>query len=317
MPGGARSCLCPAAALSHTGSVKAFPFKKLDAFATATSTGNPAAAIYLNALGDLRDPEMLRVARELKGFVSEVGFVAQTGPASFEIRYFSSEKEVEFCGHATVAIMYDLISGNEELAGLGHVLLRTNKGLLPIENRLRSEDAVYVHAPAPVFIPMEIAPNEICGALGLAEGAIDRATEIGIVNGGLQTLCLPLARLDDVLDAAPDFGRLNDFCRAHGLDVVVIFTSDVADQTNRLRTRVFAAPFGYLEDPATGSANAALGYHLHRIGRWDGSPIRIEQNAQRLSPNLVRLASVPDSEHGIRVVFGGGAICRIEGRYWI
>jgi predicted PhzF superfamily epimerase YddE/YHI9 len=31
---------------------------------------------------------------------------------------------------------------------------------------------------------------------------------------------------------------------------------------NDFRVRVFAATFGYLEDPATGSGNSALGYYL-------------------------------------------------------
>ena len=115
--------------------MRSFPFKKLDAFATAGSSGNPAAAIYLDALDDLTDPEMQRVARELKGFVSEVGFIARTGPESFTVRYFSSEKEVEFCGHATVAILYDVIATDAQLRDAPQVLLQTNMGLLPIENR--------------------------------------------------------------------------------------------------------------------------------------------------------------------------------------
>jgi PhzF family phenazine biosynthesis protein len=120
-----------------------------------------------------------------------------------------------------------------------------------------------------------------------------------------------------VLNARPDFSTLLGFSNRRAIDVIVIFTTEVADSANRLRTRVFAAPFGYLEDPATGSANSALGYHLYRAGRWDGSPIRIEQNSDRGNPNIVRLASVPDDEHGVRVVFGGSAILRIEGRYLV
>jgi PhzF family phenazine biosynthesis protein len=297
--------------------MRSFPFKKLDAFATAGSSGNPAAALYLNAPDDLSGSEMQRVARELKGFVSEVGFIARTGPESFTVRYFSSEKEVEFCGHATVAILYDLIASDAELLKAPQVLLETNMGLLPIDNRVRSEDAVYVHAPLPAFREMEIESSETCRAIGVEAGCLDETVPIGIVNGGLETLCVPFRRLDDVLNAKPDFSTLLSFCDRHALDVIVIFTTEVADPTSRLRTRVFAAPFGYLEDPATGSANSALGYHLHRAGLWDGSPIRIEQGSDRDNPNIVRLASVPDDECGVRVVFGGRAILRMEGRYLV
>jgi PhzF family phenazine biosynthesis protein len=154
--------------------VRSFPFKKLDAFATAGSSGNPAAALYLNAPDDLTEAQMQRVARELKGFVSEVGFIARTGPESFTVRYFSSEKEVEFCGHATVAILYDLIASDGDLLKAPQVLLQTNMGLLPIENRVRSEDAVYVHAPLPAFREVEIDPAEICEAIGLDAARLDQ-----------------------------------------------------------------------------------------------------------------------------------------------
>jgi PhzF family phenazine biosynthesis protein len=197
------------------------------------------------------------------------------------------------------------------------LLLQTNMGLLPIENRVRAEDAVYVHAPLPAFRELQIERQEICAALGIDVERLDTGIPMAVVNGGLETLCVPIRTLDDVLNVSPELPTLLRFCDVHGLDVIDIFTTDVSNPANRLRTRVFAAPFGYLEDPATGSANSALGYHLYRAGLWDGSPIRIEQNSSRDNPNVVRLASVPNEEHGIRVIFGGSAITRIEGRYLV
>ena len=137
------------------------------------------------------------------------------------------------------------------------------------------------------------------------------------MNAGNQTLCVPLKTAGDVVGCRPDFDAVLAFCLEHQLDVVTVFSADAARPVRQLRTRVFAATFGYLEDPATGSGNAALGYHLHRNGLWDGQPLRVEQNADLTHPNLVRLASVPDAEHGIRVRFGGGAITRIEGQYFL
>lgn len=294
--------------------MKAFPFKKLDAFATATSGGNPAAAVYLDAFEDITDSEMQRIARELKGFVSEVGFIARLAPDAFCLRYFSSEKEVQFCGHATIAIAHDLVARDAGLASLPRFLLHTNKGILPVENR---EGAVFIHAPVPVFTECRIPMAETCSALGLDPGRVDARIAPGLVNAGNQTLCLPLKSVRDVTSLRPDFATLQVFCARHALDVITVFSEETSDSANRLRTRVFAAPFGYLEDPATGSGNAALAYHLHRLGRWDGTPFRIEQNANLENPNIVRIASVPDDACSPRVIFGGGAILRIDGRYWI
>jgi PhzF family phenazine biosynthesis protein len=294
--------------------MKAFTFKKIDAFATATSGGNPAAAVYLDSFAAITDAEMLRIARELKGFVSEVGYIARTAPDAFKLRYFSSEKEVQFCGHATIAIMHDLVTHDSSLASLKQILLTTNKGVLAVENR---DGAVFIQAPEPVFTECRIEHTEICQALNIPASALDATIEIGIVNAGNQTLCLPLKTCQDVAGVAPDYQTVLAFCERHQLDVMTIFSRHVAHKENQYRTRVFAAPFGYLEDPATGSGNAALGYHLQRGGHWDGTPIRLEQNADLENPNIVQLSSVADEKHGIRVVFGGGAIVRIEGRYYL
>jgi PhzF family phenazine biosynthesis protein len=198
------------------------------------------------------------------------------------------------------------------LASLQQILITTNKGVLAVENR---DGAVFIQAPEPVFTECRIERTEIFKALNILESALDGTIEIGIVNAGNQTLCLPLKTCQDVAGAAPDYQTVLAFCERHHLDVITIFSKDVAHQENHFRTRVFAAPFGYLEDPATGSGNAALGYHLQSRGHWDGTPIRLEQNADLENPNIVRLSSIPDAKHGIRVVFGGGAIVRIEGKY--
>ena len=81
------------------------------------------------------------------------------------------------------------------------------------------------------------------------------------------------------------------------------------------RTRVFAPTFGYLEDPATGSGNAALGYYLLRNDRWDGQSISVEQNGDLARPNIVKLLAKHGEGDEAQVAFGGGAIVRIAGEY--
>ncbi len=92
--------------------MKSYRFKKIDAFATQQSDGNPAGMIYLDTFDDLNTDEMLRIAKELKGFVSEVGYVSKIDESTLSLKFFSSEKEVEFCGHATIAILYDQIKND-------------------------------------------------------------------------------------------------------------------------------------------------------------------------------------------------------------
>jgi len=305
-----RACAVPSRSPARN-----FKFKKIDAFATSTASGNPAAAVYLDSLEHLSAMEMQKIARELKGFVSEVGFVAKIGRDAFRLKYFSSEKEVDFCGHTTLAIVNDLLKTDRGLKQLPEVHLHTNKGILSAEVSAEAPEEIYVHTPDPVYAGCGIGLPEIRKALGLPKGAIATDLPTAIVNAGNQTLCLPLKTLQGVVDCCPDYEALRNLCRKHQLDAVVIFTAEVSDPANRYRTRVFVAPLGYLEDPATGSVNAALGYYLYRCGKWDGTTIRIEQNTDLEHPNIVKLSTRKGPAGALHVVFGGGAILRLEGQY--
>ncbi len=156
--------------------------------------------------------------------------------------------------------------------------------------------------------------DAVAAALKLPPGEIADPAAISVISAGLVTLIVPLRSLAMLLSTRPDFQHLKEFCIRHGIEIVLVHTKEVSTEGASYRTRVFAPVFGYLEDPATGSGNAAFGYHLMANGTWDGKMIRIEQGRSRDNPNIIRLVS--DSSEKQRIVyFGGSGIVRIEGEY--
>ncbi len=117
-----------------------------------------------------------------------------------------------------------------------------------------------------------------------------------------------------LLSIHPDQQNLKEFCLANGIEIILVFSTETLSAGNSYRTRVFAPIYGYLEDPATGSGNAALGYYLLREGTWDGRMIAIEQGKSRENPNIIRLVS-DASKVQQSVFFGGNAVVRFEGEY--
>ncbi|MBI9093153.1 MAG: PhzF family phenazine biosynthesis protein [Desulfobacterium sp.] len=292
-------------------------FKKMDAFATERSSGNPAGYIRLDSLADISDAEMLQIAKELKGFVNEVGYMSEISERFFDLRYFSSEREVDFCGHATVAIMYDLIKNDENLQKFDELHIRTNSGTLSVENRISREDAVFIMSPAPVHKTVSLDASTIAEKLKIKPEEIDTDYPISVINAGLSTLLVPIKTLESILAILPDLEELKQFCFDSGIDIIEVFTHDVADERNHFRTRVFAGTFGYLEDPATGTGNSALGYYAMKNGLWKNETIMIEQNGLKDRFNLIKLQKKRDEKGNDRVLFGGGAITRIDGKYMI
>ena len=282
--------------------MKRFPFKKIDAFAAAGSSGNPAACVYLTE--EASPEEMQQIARELGGFVSEVVYCLplREDGVDYSLRYYSSECEVAFCGHGTIACLYDLISHDPELLNRKEIMIRTSKGDLPVYNQIASAGAVFIAAPLPAAtLTTKTTRNDalaskmterasVAARLGLSETQLSDTLPTDLINAGLDTLVVPVRSLMDILDIWPDETTLKNFCMENGVDIITVLTTEVRDSLHMVHTRVFAPRFGYLEDPATGSGNSAVGYYLLKNGLWDGESISIEQGPGPVS-NIIRLDS--------------------------
>jgi len=292
--------------------MKILKFKKIDAFTKGSSAGNPAGYIHMNGDRLLNAQEMQRIAAELKGFVNEVGFVNQIG-TDYHLRFYSSECEVAFCGHATIAIMYDLLKSSQELQQKKEVQIHVNAGTLSVFNQIAEDDAVYIMAPAPKLLDCALNARQISEALEIPTSYIDGGMPIRLIDGGLRTLIVPIQTLKGCLEICPHQENLKLFCLENGIDIIHVSTKESFLKSCKYRTRVFAPKYGYLEDPATGSGNAAFGYYLINEKLWDGD-VTIAQGQNTVNPNFVKLRK---SDHdGIgRILFGGCATTRIEGDY--
>jgi len=292
--------------------MKQYIYRKLDAFSSGLSGGNPAACLYLNAEDDLNEEQMQSIATEHKGFVSEVIYCFPLGQHLYRLRYYSSECEVEFCGHGTIACMYDLVDNNQDLKKTKEITIRTNKGDLKVYNELESFNAVFITAPEAEYFPVLISTSDIVSNLGIENTAINTDYPVMFIDAGLRTLIVPITSLNDIIGIRPNEQDLKDFCLKNDIDIILVFTNHVFNKDNKIRTRVFAPKFGYLEDLATGSGNSAMGYYMLTNNLWDGEPISIEQNGEPERYNIVKLKVYND-----RVLFGGNAIVKIKGDYFV
>lgn len=293
--------------------MKNFKFKKIDAFTNGDSSGNPAAAIYLESSQDMSENEMQVLASQLKGFVNEVAYVVREDDVY--LRYYSSECEVDFCGHATIAVMHDLIKNDKELLAKDIIKLRVKNEYLDVFNDILQNDSVYITAPKPEYNNMNLEVENISKALKINSEEIDKQYKLDLINAGLNTLIVPIRKLDCILNINPNQEELKDFCINNGIDIILVFSKEVSSSNNSFRTRVFAPKFGYLEDPATGSGNSAFGYYMLKEGMWNGNKISIEQNNSFNNANIVVLNTVK-KDNEVKVIFGGSAVVKIDGEYY-
>ena len=292
--------------------MKQYRYVKSNAFTSGPSLGNPAACIFTGQ-EKLTPEQMQAIAAEHKGFVMEVVFCGKSDKADCKLTYYSSECEVEFCGHGTIATMYTMVKETPALMAKPVITAETNcKGIIEVFNAIQEEDAVYITAPDPIEHPMNLSIAPIEDALTLPHGAIRQDLPIRIIDAGLRTLLVPIADLETEISVYPNEQHLKTFCLDHDIDIILIFSKPTSDVAAYAHTRVFAPKFGYLEDPATGSGNSAFANYLLSEGLWDGRPITVEQGGNDRIFNSVKL-----KRQDGKVLFGGKATKKIEGEYYI
>lgn len=292
--------------------MKSLRYKKIDAFTTGTSLGNPAASIFIEDQ-ILSPQEMLMIAKQHKGFVSEVVFCEASDVADRKLTYYASECEVEFCGHGTIATMYEVIKNDPVLREKDIVRIETNKkGVLDVKNLLKTEETIYITAPEPEYLECTVDKANVAGKLGLTLEQISKEQTLGFIDAGLRTLLVPIEKLTDEVCIYPEEDQLREFCYGNQIDIILIYCFETSQKDCFVHTRVFAPKFGYLEDPATGSGNSALAYFMYRQGIWNGESVIIEQGGNDRIYNQVHI----QIEEG-RVLFGGRASLRIDGVYFI
>ena len=293
--------------------MKKYRYIKSNAFTSGASLGNPAAALITD--GEVLTPEqMQQIAAEHRGFVMETVFWFPSETAACKLTYYSSECEVDFCGHGTIATMYSLIKDDASLRDKKVLSVETNKkGVISVYNEIDTEDAVYIEAPSPIEHPMNISIDDIERILTLRRGSINReGRPIRIIDAGLRTLIVPVTLFEDEVSVYPDEASLKVFCESNDIDIILVYSLQVENPSNFAHTRVFAPKFGYLEDPATGSGNSAFANYLLSENMWDGSPITIEQGGNDRIFNAVKLKTLNG-----KVLFGGRATKKIEGFYFL
>src|SRR5215203_86147 len=99
---------------------------RYSAFTDTPAGGNPAGVV-LDAR-DMADARMLELAAEI-GYSETAFLTPRAGGREYDVRYFSAEAEVPFCGHATIATAVALA----ERDGAGRLVFHTQAGTVPIE----------------------------------------------------------------------------------------------------------------------------------------------------------------------------------------
>jgi PhzF family phenazine biosynthesis protein len=216
------------------------PIYQLDAFADRQFSGNPAAVVVLAQW--LPDETLQAIAQENN--LAETAFVVPSG-ASFDLRWFTPDLEMDLCGHATLASAYVLF--NHGYTDESNIVFRYQGGVLRV-----TREGGFLAMDLPARPPERIDSDpSVTKALGGEPSELHRARDLLAVFG----------RQADVEALRPDFAAIVT------LDAFAVIASAPGDRCDFV-SRFFAPGAGIPEDPATGSSHCTLvPYWSKRLGK--------------------------------------------------
>lgn len=298
--------------------MSSYRFITCDVF-TNTRFGGNQLAVLPDARG-LSDAQMLSIAREFN--YSETTFVlppANPAHARF-VRIFTPGGELTFAGHPTVGTAHALAAlGEITLDGAEtHIVLEEKVGPIPVV--IRAKDGRPTHCQFAVAkLPEVVAPmperETLAAILSIDEAdLLDGEWPAQVVSCGT-----PFGLVAVRNRAAVAKSRVNlELHQRHLMntpgEMVMIFALDPEDPAHDVRARMFAPGINIAEDPATGSACAALGGYLGVRAPGDGN-LRwvVEQGFEMGRPSLIELEADRSGGRITAVRVGGETVMVSEG----
>ncbi len=297
------------------------PYVVVDVFTRTRFGGNPLAVIT-DGRG-LSDTEMQLIAREFN--FSETTFVLppEMPGNTARVRIFNRTQEMPFAGHPNVGTacvlgrQQGLFGGQpgrvmrfEEPAGLVEVRLLPDEG---------GQAGATITAPQQLAVGESIDPAVIAACIQLKQDNVRLERHLPCpVSVGVPFIVAEVTA-EGLSNAQPDVKAFRNAALRDGrLDSTSRFSLFIytrADDGTRLRARMFAPLSGTFEDPATGSASAALAAFLATLDpRPDGEvAFAIEQGVEMGRPSEIALRVQKSQGEARRVDISGRCVEVMKG----
>jgi trans-2,3-dihydro-3-hydroxyanthranilate isomerase len=290
-------------------------FVTLDVFTGTRFAGNPLAVV-LEPEG-LSAGAMQTVAREFN--LSETVFVFPPESAAHRarIRIFTPVSELPFAGHPTVgtAVLLGRLDGGTDMR---RFVLGLTVGPVPCVVTPGGDGgrAVFDLPRLPEDIGVPADDTTIAAALGIDVADIGcDGMKAARWSAGAPYTIVPVRSRDAIARCRVDPAAWD---KAFGFDAhaaAYMLCRETAEAGHHLHTRMFAPHQGVPEDPATGSAAAALAGYLAKHGTYkDGEHlVRIEQGYEMGRPSVIDLTLKTSGGALAGASIGGRAVVVSEG----
>jgi trans-2,3-dihydro-3-hydroxyanthranilate isomerase len=299
-----------------------YQYETVNVFTGERFGGNPLA-VLTDARG-LSDNQMQAIARDFN--LSETTFVLPPDNPQHHarVRIFTPAHEMPFAGHPNVGTGFVLARAMdnppehlifEEIAGLVRVHI--------LRDPTKQISGARISAPRSLSIGDAVATETVAACASLTPADILTTAHDPLkASVGTEFVIAEVTSLEALARAAPDLAAFRTAGAADGTPLpgaqlrfaLLLYVRRDGDAT-RLRARMFAPLGGVLEDPATGSACAALGALLTSMAPGENVDLHyeIEQGVEMGRPSLLIASGRKTAEGPVEATVAGSCVAAARG----
>lgn len=298
----------------------AIEYSIYDVFTRQKLAGNPLAVMF--GADDLADDTMQAIAREMN--LSETVFISKSDNPAYagSLRIFTPASELPFAGHPTVGAAIAIAERNHGEGTTDIVtVLEERVGPVRCAIRLREGEPSFAEFDLPrksSHVELPLHNGQLADALGIA------ASQIGFENhhasiwtAGVPFLTIPIQSMAvmEEVDFDANLWLKNAPLVEGRLTSAYLYCRGGVNHVAKFHARMFSPDMGIAEDPATGSAVAALSGAIHHFDRLaDGHyPILVEQGVEMGRPSHIHLSMDVKENEISRARIGGHAVRVADG----
>jgi PhzF family phenazine biosynthesis protein len=297
--------------MNHTqATVKTIPAQIVNGFVTGGIGGNPAGVV-LDA-DELGETEMLGIAAKIG--LSETAFVSSSDTEGFKLDFFTPNRRIAHCGHATIAAF-------SYLAELGRISEgETSKETVDGPRKISIKNgAAYMEQLAPKYWTPDqwgkddVTVADVLQSLGITENDLSTNISPILVNTGNSFIVVGVKDGATLSGLKPDFDLISAISEKLDLIGYYVFTTDSNATDKDATTRMFAPRYAIEEESATGMAAGPLACVLHDHLHIEKDTFQIEQGRfmEPASPSLITVElSVENGEVQNLMAGGHGKVSR-------
>jgi trans-2,3-dihydro-3-hydroxyanthranilate isomerase len=294
-------------------------FHTLDVFTDRAFGGNPLG-VFPDAT-QLPTDLMQAIASEMN--LSETVFLGppETPAGTARVRSFTPRVEVPFAGHPTVGSAIFLAGAGRDRPDDGEVTLVLEENVGPVPVDVRFEGGVptfarFTTAMLPEHRPSPHASADLAEMVGLDPADVGPdGLQPEMVSCGLPYHIIPVVSAEAVTRATLDLALWRRMLADDWAHHVYVVSLDAEGSGVDARVRMFAPGSGVFEDPATGSAAAALGGYLSQVDGSDEARLSwtLEQGIEMGRPSLLYVEADRSGGATTAVRVGGSAVSVSQG----